>query len=102
MLHDGKLLPVIRYKQQSDNTASRTSATQEHLYAMYNALIVHGMKQSAKTKLWTNTCSVMTWNKTSFTFEPAPAQQATYCDAKSGKPFKDKSWLSTLPAWPTQ
>lgn len=69
---------------------------------MYNALIVHGMKQSAKTKLWTNTCSVMTWNKTSFTFEPAPAQQATYCDAKSGKPFKDKSWLSTLPAWPTQ
>jgi hypothetical protein len=102
LLHNGNLSPVIRYAQRFDNTFSRTSASQEHLYAKNNALVIHRMEQSAETKAWTNTCSVMTWSKTSKTFEPAPAQQAIFCDAKTGKPIKDKSWLTTLPAWPIQ
>lgn len=99
-LSDGKLRPAIRYLQRLDNTFSRISASQEHLYAMKNDLVAHRMEQSAETKRWTNTCSVMAWSKTRSTFEPTPAKQATYCDAKTGKPIKDKSWLTALPASP--
>jgi hypothetical protein len=96
-LRKGELWPVLRYTQRADGFFG---ASQEHLYAWQTTLVLHQMEYRKQTKRWSHSCVTKRWDARTFNFVDAPNQREAFCNAQTGKPIPEKSWLTTLPAWP--
>lgn len=100
-LRAGRLWPVVEFTQQAEaETTVLLFAANDVVYAKEKSLVLHHREYRVETKAWKETCTVKRWDAKAFRFVEAPGQQPHFCDAKTGRPIKNRSWLTSLPASP--
>lgn len=95
-LRDGKLSQVMQLTDQDVLMVSPYHETQT-LLASDNRIVIHTAHEQPPGHKASNKCEVRRWDGEQRTFVAAAADQAVYCDAKTGTPIPGKSHQVFLP-----
>ena len=95
-LREGKLWPVMQLTDQDAFMLSPYRETQT-LLTSDNRIVIHTAHEEPPGREVSDKCEVRRWAPAQHAFIAAPADQAVYCDAKTGKPIPGKSHEVLLP-----
>jgi hypothetical protein len=99
-LRGGKLWPVITITDKFESLFPTPFIQRQQVLSTPNRLVFHASREEPPGHVVQNKCEVLRWDATTHEFVTVAKEQREYCDPKTGRPIKGKSYLSALPVYP--
>jgi hypothetical protein len=99
-LREGKLWPVLTITDREEDAFPTPGAQRQQVFASSNRLVISTVHEKPPGRVVQSKCEVLRWDTTRHTFVAVVSEQLKYCDPKTGKPIKGKSFRAGLPIYP--
>ena len=99
-LRDGKLWPVITITDLEESEFPLPSVLRQQVLSSSNRLVISTVHEKPPGRVVQNECEVLRWDTTTRTFVTVASEESKYCDTKTGKSIKGKSFWAGLPIYP--
>lgn len=99
-MRGGKLWPVITITDKLDSLFPTPFVQRQQVLSSPSRLVIHASREEPPGNVVQNKCEVLRWGTASHTFVTVANEEREYCNSKTGRPVKGKSYSSGLPVYP--